>query len=126
MGGKRDRSSGQGCLQTHTSATCYRPLAPCPHPHAAGRAARPSAAGSPEIQRGEGAELRGQGAAQPVVVKGPASKRGAPAREGERGAKDGLWKCAGRRGQGMCAGHMPALRAIAVRGRARGTSVCLS
>ena len=37
---------------------------------------QPSAAGSHVIQRGEGAELRGQAAAQAVAVKGPASERG--------------------------------------------------
>jgi len=86
-------------------APSLAPASPTPR---AGR--RPSAVGSHVIQRGEGAELRGQAAAQAVITKLPASERGT--RGGvERGEREG--GAAREGGHGSCRGCVPALRTTA-------------
>jgi len=109
------RKRGAGGRKVCASTTRYRLLALAPaSPHTAPRAGRrPSAAGSHVRQRGEGAELRGQAAAQAVVVKLPASEKGHP-RGGERGEREGVERRGKCGGHGRCGGCVPAPRALAL------------
>jgi len=90
---RRERGAGGArcvpCSPTPTALLLPRPCLPtAPR---AGR--RPSAAGSHVIHRGEGAELRGQAAAQAVVAKVPASEKGH--QRGVRGVRGRWWRGAG-------------------------------
>jgi len=104
-------TGGVGAVcQPHTLAPSC-PLAPA-SPRRRGQGGGRSAAGSHVIQRGEGAELRGQAAAQAVLVKDPASEKGHQRRV--RGVSGRGWRGAGGvAGHGRCGGCVPGPRALA-------------
>ena len=114
VGGRGQRGAGggrawercEGCVPALCVLSLPSPPPPLPPPTPrAGR--RPSAAGSQDRQRGEGAELRGQAAAQAVLVKVPASERGHQ-RRGLRGV-GGRGRSAAGWGHGRCGGRVPSL-----------------
>jgi hypothetical protein len=105
-----------GCVPA-PRAIALLPPRPClPTAPRAGR--RPSAAGSHLRQRGEGAELRGQAAAQAFLAKVPASEKGHQlgSERGERERVERRGRCGGH---GRCEG-MGGVRAWEVCGRYRG------
>jgi len=75
LSGARGGRGAEGVCQPYSAIVRMPPRPRLPTAPRAGR--RPSAAGSHPPQRGgEGAELRGQAAAQAVVAKVPASEEG--------------------------------------------------
>ena len=107
------RTGRKGVQGRCANTTCHRPPRRLRVPTLRGAGRRPSVAGSHVPQPGEAAELRGQAAAQAVLVKVPASNRGTPAgeREGVRGEGGGeAARGGGMRGAGS---GVPALRAVA-------------